>query len=344
MPDRKIVQNFKRLGKTGAIANKYSRFEQILLAPKELQDQMSTSLGLPPIFAETAVALVSSRQIAAFPVNTFLESIAISPDNTLFVTSHFNGKVFRIGSDGVPVIHAAIEGKATGLVFTADGNLLLTAWNAENVSTVFTISPQGEVAVLVTMPDAIFLNGLTPLMGDRYLIADSYRGAIWELNVAQKTARIWLEHPVLARRSADSEFPAVNGLKIYGNALYASNTEKMQLVKIPIQADGQPGEPEIFLRSVNLDDFAFDQDGNLYSTTHVYNSVIKITPDGNVTTIAQAEQGMTGSTALAFGQTEDDCTGVYVVTNGGMSFPPPDGVEPAKVVRLEVGIAGYPLM
>jgi hypothetical protein len=304
---------------------------------------MSSPSGLPPIFAETPIALVPACTVAEFPANTFLESIAIGPDNTLFVTSHLDGKIFRIDSSGEPSVHTTIAGKATGLTFTADGNLLLTAWNEQNISTVFTLSPQGDAAVLVTMPDAIFLNGLTPLKGDSYLIADSYRGVIWQLNAAEKTVRIWLEASALARSSTENEFPAVNGLKVFGNTLYASNTEKMQIVKIPIQPDGQPGEPEIFLQAVNLDDVAFDQEGNLYGTTHIYNSVVKITPDGSVTTIAQAEQGMTGSTALAFGQWEDDRTSIYVVTNGGMSFPPSIGLEPAKVVRLDVGIAGYPL-
>lgn len=305
---------------------------------------MSSPLGLPPIFATSPVAVVPARQIADFPVNTFLESIAIGTDTTLFFTSHFDGKVFCIGADRVPVVHATIAGKATGLVFTRDGNLLLSAWNDQNVPTVCMISPQGEVTVLVTMPEAQFLNGLTPLTDDRYLVADSYRGAIWELSLTEKTAKIWLDHPLLARSSPEQEFPAVNGLKVYNNVLYASNTAKMQVVKIPLQSEGQAGEPEIFLQNVNLDDFAFDQEGNLYGTTHIYNSVVKITPDGGVTVIAEAEQGMAGSTALAFGLAQGDRTGVYVVTNGGMSYPPPTGLEPAKVVRLEVGIPGLPLL
>jgi len=137
------------------------------------------------------------------------------------------------------------------------------------VPTVFSISSAGEVAVLVTLPDAMFLNGVTLLDGDRALIADSYRGAIWEVNVPAKTVQIWLEHPLLARSSADQEFPAVNGLKIFDQVLYASNTQQMQLLKIPI-VDGQPGTPEVFVSPINLDDFAFDQEGNLYGTTHIY--------------------------------------------------------------------------
>lgn len=305
---------------------------------------MTASPGLPPIFADAPVALVAARSIVEFPANTFLESIAISPDNTLFVTSHLDGKVYRIGADGVPVLHTQIAGKAAGLTFTPDGALLLTAWNDQNVPVVFRIDPDGAAEILVTLPDAVFLNGITPLTDDRYLIADSYRGAIWELNLTTSAVYLWLEHADLARSSPDKEFPGVNGLKRFGSTLYASNTEKMQLVKIPLQPDGQPGEPAVFVRPVNLDDFAFDQDGTLYGTTHIYNSVVKIAPSGDRTVIAGAEQGMTGSTALAFGQTAADRTNLYVVTNGGMSFPPATGIESAKVVRLEVGIAGLPLI
>lgn len=291
-----------------------------------------------PIFAETPIATVPSETIATFSANTFLESVAVSADNALFITNHLDGSVWRIGSDGQPVLHAKIAGKATGLAFLPDGNLLLSAWDEQNVPTVFSISPDGEARVFITLPDAIFLNGMTVLDGDRILIADSYRGAIWQLNLLEKTVHIWLEHPHLARSSPDSEFPAVNGLKIFDQVLYASNTEKMQLVKIPI-VDGQPGEPEVFVAPINLDDFAFDHQGNLYGTTHIYNSVVKISPDGEVTAIAQAAEGMTGSTALAFGRSADQ-TSIYVVTNGGMSLPPSTGIEPAKVVRLEVGISG----
>ncbi len=305
---------------------------------------MSTPAGLPPIFAAVPVATAPSHRVAEFPPGTFLESIAVSADGTLFVSSHLDGKVLRLGADGVPVVHAAIAGKATGLALTPAGDLLLTAWDADGLPTLYTISPQGVVAVLVSLPDAIFLNGLTPLSPSTYLIADSYRGAIWHLNLADQSVSLWLEHSLLARRSEDREFPAVNGLKIFGQMLYASNTERMQLIRIPIQPNGEPGEPEIFVEPVNLDDFAFDREGNLYGTTHIYNSVVKITPDGRITTIAEAEQGMAGSTALAFGAGADDRTSLYVVTNGGLSYPPPSGLEPARVVRLDIGIAGHQLL
>lgn len=148
---------------------------------------------------------------------------------------------------------------------------------------------------------------------------------------------IWLEDEALARPNPENPFPAVNGLKVFGNTLYATNTQRQTLLRIPILADGAAGEPGVFAENINGDDFALDEDGNLYVTTHVYNSVVRVDAVGDVTVIAEADEGVTGSTALAFRPDAQNARAVFVVTNGGMSLPPPSGVQPAKVVRLEVG-------
>jgi sugar lactone lactonase YvrE len=304
---------------------------------------MEISPGLPPIYANTPIKLASAQVIASFPVNTFLENLAIAPDGTIFVTNHEVGQIVRINSDGSQQIHASFPGKVSGLAFAADGNLVATGWNADDIAVVLQITVDGIVETLAMLPDAIFLNGITPFLGTRYLIADSYRGAIWQIDIAQCRASIWLEHPLLARTTPDSIIPGANGLKRFHDKLYVSNTDKQLLLKIPIGIADEPGNPEIFLDKTNIDDFAFDVEGNLYGATHIYNSVILITPDGKTTTIAQAEQSVIGSTSVAFGQQENDRTAIYVVTNGGMFLPPPTGVVPATVVRLEVGKTGYPL-
>lgn len=303
---------------------------------------MPPSQSLPPLFSDAPIALVPAQTLVEFPANTFLESIVASPDQTLFITDHYGGKVLRLNVKGAVTTHAIVAGKATGLAFAPDGSLLLTGWNEQNIPVVWRISNDGTVAVLTTLPDAVFLNGLTPLADSFYLIADSYRGAIWVLDAAQGTVQIWLEHPLLAQATPENPTPAVNGLKIFDQVLYASNTQNAQIVRIPIEA-GQPGEPEVFVQNANIDDFAFDCDGNLYGTTHIFNSVVKIAPDGSITTLAQAEQGMVGTTAVAFGRSPVDRSYLYVTTNGGMSLPPSTGIETAKVVRLAIGAEGLPL-
>ncbi|QIR40901.1 gluconolactonase [Tolypothrix sp. PCC 7910] len=304
---------------------------------------MEHSAGLPPIYADTPIELAPAKVITSFSTNTFLENIAIASDGTIFVSNHEIGTIVRITPNGNQQIHASLEGKVSGLAFTPNADLVTTGWNADSISVVSLVTVDGKVETLLNMPDAIFLNGITPLSGTQYLTADSYRGAIWLVDIAQPSSSIWLEHPLLARSNPENIIPAANGLKRFGNDLYVSNTERMLLLRIPITAANQPGEPEIFVQQTNIDDFAFDVEGNLYGATHIYNSVVRISPDGSTTIIAQAEQGVIGSTAVAFGQQESDSNAIYVVMNGGMFLPPPTGVVPANVVRLEVGKVGYPL-
>ena len=74
----------------------------------------------------------------------------------------------------------------------------------------------------------------------------------------------------------------------------------------------------------------------------MHNSVVRVGPDGAVTTVGGLAQGLAGATAVAFGR-GPDAHAIFVTTNGGMSAPPPGGVQPGRVVRIEVGEAGAPL-
>lgn len=70
-----------------------------------------------------------------------------------------------------------------------------------------------------------------------------------------------------------------------------------------------------------VDDFAFAEDGILYIATHPTNTVIALCRDGSRRVIAGAEQGVIGSTAVAFG-IGTDRNHLYVVGNGGVFAPP----------------------
>jgi putative intracellular protease/amidase/sugar lactone lactonase YvrE len=296
---------------------------------------------LPSIFEHTPEAIVPVRVIAEFPVNTFLENIAIDPQGTVFVTSYEEGRIYRIPTSNECQEFAKIEGSAAGIVIHQTGDLFISSV-IEKTPAICRIDFTGGVEPWIALPEAIFLNGMTQLDGNRYLVADSYKGAIWEVDIGSKTAQIWLQDNLLARSNTSNPFPAVNGIKRYNNALFASNTQRQLLIRIPLTENHQPGLPEVFLSNVNLDDFAFDLHGNLYGTTHVYNSVVRVSPDKQITTIAKAEQGVAGSTSLAFGR-GDRRTSLFVTTNGGMSLPLPTGIESGKVVQLDIGVEGFGL-
>lgn len=293
---------------------------------------------LPPIFADTPREIVAAKTIAEFPVNTFLENVAVNKKGVLFVNSYEDGKIYRVTTDGAKSEFAQIPGKIAGIAFDKAGNLIISGVTNEKKAAIFRVNKTGKVETLATIDDAIFLNGVTHLKGDKFLIADSYKGAIWEFDAKTKKSAIWLADETLTRGNVDNPTPAVNGLKIYKNAVYATNTQNQKIYRIPILAGEKAGKPELFAERINGDDFAFDENGNLFVTTHVYNNVVKVAPDGKMTIIAENEL-VTGDTALAFGRGKNK-NAIYVVTNGGMSNPPANGVQTAKIVRLEVKTTG----
>jgi hypothetical protein len=123
--------------------------------------------------------------------------------------------------------------------------------------------------------------------------------------------------------------PGVNGLKLRDGALFYSNTQTSTLHRISLDADRRPaGEPALVAAPVNFDDFAFGPDGAPYGTIHVFNNVIRIAPAAGRVAVA-FETDVLGSTAA-------DTATLYVLGNGGLTLPPPDGVQPATVTALRI--------
>jgi hypothetical protein len=287
--------------------------------------------GLPPIYDRTPVEIKAAVTVAEFAKGTFLENIAIGRGGVLFVNSHLDGKVYRIDPDGQSRVWTSVDGTIAGIALNPDGSAILSGWIKGKEPAIFAVDAAGQSSVLMPLPDAQFPNGVVRLAADRFLVADSYKGLIWLVDTQRKTAEIWLQDATLARDSTDNPRPAVNGIKLFGGALYASNTAKQLLLKIPV-SEGRAGRPEVVLKDIGLDDFDFDDHGVLYGTTHVYNSLVRVDRDGKVTVLAGLAEGMAGSTAAAYSATGGGQ--IYVTTNGGMSLPPPGGVQPGKVVRV----------
>ena len=83
---------------------------------------------------------------------------------------------------------------------------------------------------------------------------------------------------------------------------------------------------------------------SVYITTHPEHTLVRLDPSGARTTLAGPEQGMVGSTACAFGRAPGDEKALYVTTDGGFLIPHESGIQDAKLVRLEVGESGWPLL
>lgn len=292
--------------------------------------------GLPPIFKDTRIALRPALTVAELPKNTFLENLVFEADGRALITSHEDGKIYQRRPGGSLAPWAQVPGKIAGIALAPGGDVIASGSAKSGVATLFRVNRAGQASTALSLPDAIFLNGLVHLAEQRYLVADSYKGVIWLADLGAGRAQVWLADPLLARADDKSPLPAINGMKLAGQRLIVSNTAKQLLVEITLDAQGRPGAPKVLHERLNVDDFAIDSDGTIYATTHVYNSLIRISPGGQVEILAGREQGMAGSTAAAFGLAPGDTRNLYVTTNGGMFLPPPTGVESGKLVRVSI--------
>jgi hypothetical protein len=273
---------------------------------------------------------------ASFPENTFLENIAIDADGKIYVTSLFEGIVYQLGQDGSRTVFARIDGKPAGIAALNDGSFLLNGWDATDKPTIYRMLSNGEVKIADQPEKARFFNGMT-LLNDRVVIlCDAYLGCLWRHDLLDSKTTVWLEHPLLGKVDMDQFYlPSANGIKRFGNAIYVSNTERRLLLRIPL-LDEKPSAPEILISDMILDDFAFDEEGNLYGATHVLNGVVKITPDLRITVIAEEPEGLAGSTAVAFGRSDGDKDYIYVTTNGGMTLPVNGQVQPGRIIKINI--------
>ncbi len=297
----------------------------------------------PPMLNVVATEKHETQIIAELRAPSFIENLSVSKSGKLAVTSLEEGAIYCVPFDDKPYAFAKLP-TAAGLVWL-DEHTLLAASTQGDESGLYRIREHEEPDCAVHIPAAKLLNGITHLSGSKYLVADSYQGCIWFADIATGLSGVWLQHAYLAHASDPfhpvPQFPGVNGLKRYGDTLFVSSTEQQKLIRVPIRSDLSAGEPTVFSTLINVDDFAFDTEGNLYAATHIYNSVVRISPDRRITIIAALEDGMAGSTAVAFGRGPAHAYSLFVTANGGMSSPPAGGIQPGRIVQITTDKVGY---
>lgn len=75
-------------------------------------------------------------------------SMTIGPDGRLYVSSRFEGRVYRVFDDGRYEVVASDLGVACGLAFGVDGALFV----GDRTGTIFRVEPSGRTAVFATLP------------------------------------------------------------------------------------------------------------------------------------------------------------------------------------------------
>ena len=129
-------------------------------------------------------------------------------------------------------------------------------------------------------------------------------------------------------------------MQVYGDAIYVSNTSRRTIVRAEVKPDGTAGDVTVHADDIPADDFAFDELGNIYATTHPLNTVVRIGPKGaGRAVVATAEQGVLGPTAAVFGARPSDRSRLFVACDGDYLFP--FERRTPRVVRLDLAVPGY---
>jgi sugar lactone lactonase YvrE len=290
------------------------------------------------------MAIVTSKTLTTWPAGTFVENLAVLNDGNIVVSVLSEGRLDLVSPNGRRRTLAEFAVPPTGLVvvegtlYCAVGEMGRGPYGPYQIWSV-TLS-DGAAHPALTINSAVFLNGLTRLVGHTLLAADSHLGRIYTIDLDRKTSAVWCEDSRLTPSPQADFLPGANGIKRFADHVYVSSNSRALLFRVPVQADGSAGELELIAERLRVDDFAFDATGNLYLATHIGNSLDRLTPSGERVSIAGVEQGMAGSTACAFGRTHTDRTSLYVTATGGIFGPPAGGLQPAKLVRLDAGVEG----
>lgn len=305
---------------------------------------------------DAPVELVVSETLLTFDAGTFLEGIAVAADGTLYITAFepqaAGGAIWRVRPDGAADIFAEV--RAGTVAFHPDGSLYATIQSGDfgNPST-FRVSlsrfaADGAETALLTFPAGSGPNGITFDASGNLYAADSRLGRIWRVRPGANEAEVWLEDARLAPQGPQG-IPGANGIQVFAGAVYTVNSSSGDFLRIALGEDGAAGAVSVVATGVTGDGFTFAADGTAYITTHPFNTLVKVTPDGAKTIIGNAENGIVGATDAAFGPAEGNSAPLYVVHDGGLFtqlIPPPmlsafpetsrnDSLPPA-LVRLDL--------
>ena len=308
---------------------------------------MDAILALPPdLPPHDAAPLrpVGHRVIAEWAPGTFLENLAVLDDGDIAVAVMTEARIDRVSLSGSRSTLIQLREPPTGLSVI---NGILYAAVGEpggGDAHLWRIDPRsGGAESWMPLDGVVFANGLTPFDAGRLLLAESHLGQLCMIELATKRSSVWIADEKLTRTDGIPFLPGANGVKRFGDAVTVSSNGRALLLRVPVLPDGSAGALEVIAERLRVDDLAFDVTGAAYLCTHIGHSLDRLSPSGERVSLGGIAQGLAGSTACAFGRHGAERQALYVTTTGGIVLPPDGVLQPARLVRLGLGVDGYPL-
>ncbi len=223
------------------------------------------------VFAEGVVAPDAKLQKLSSGFQ-FTEGPTLDAHDNLFFVDQPNNRIMEWSADGKLSTFLQPSGRANGMMFDAQGNLIACA---DEHNQLWSIAPDKTVTVLVTNFNGKYLNGPNDVWiapnGAMYLSDPFYRRKWWDHTLMALTnEEVFYLSPdkkTLAQVTGDLKKP--NGITGTpdGKNLFVSDIRAGQTWRYDIQPDGSLTNKTFFC-ALGSDGMTIDVEGNLYLTGH----------------------------------------------------------------------------
>jgi sugar lactone lactonase YvrE len=321
--------------------------------------------GLLPVGAASADGHVATLATFDADLGQHPEGVAVDKVGNVYLSMAPLGELWRLAPGASsPERIATIPGVAgsegfgmLGIAVDAPGNVYI-AVHSDVAGGVWRFAPRSGALTHLPGTEAIGLpNDLAfDARGDLF-VASSFEGfttgpdeealgGVWRIT-RRGDVEPWLVSPELGGLGLPP-LPVpigANGIAHHRRVLYVTVTEVGRVVAVPIRPDGSAGNPAVMADDpllVGADGLALDVHGRLYVAVILQSAVHRIGPDGSVTTIATAADGLDFPSTLAFGTGRSERRTLYAANFAiGPQFGFPPGAGPG-LLAIRVDTPGLP--
>lgn len=305
---------------------------------------------------------VKVETLFQFPNNgSWVDNIALRPDGSLLVTRLDVPEVWSIDTTngnamlahsfpnvtscfGISEIEhdvfAVVVGNFSTKTYTPTAGSFSVQkldFNKKGAADNERVSDSAVASHIAALPEAEALNGMATFTKESHLvlIADSPKGAVWKVNILTGDYAVALNDTTMMPAKGQSLPLGVNGLKLVNGYVYYSSTTRMEFCRVKVNADATPaGDYEVIASGFLPDNLDVATDGTAYIATDPQNSVVRISPNGQISLVAggQLSTEMPGPTSCRL---TPNGKALYVGTSGGQVAPVLGAfMEPGKVVKI----------